>query len=170
MRKVFYTYLTCLRLFISFSLIHCASHLQLVEGGRYSDPQGYFDLTLPEGDWELLSWKDVDFVLWAPKNGATIVITVTPLQEDMDATTLTRHLLIAFEHKHIISQGIDKVDEQEAIKTVLEGSVEGNEVMAEVYVLKGEGVVYDIIFWAPQDAFPRTVEAFHHVLAGVDLH
>lgn len=170
MRKVSCKYLTCLLLFISFSLFHCAPQLQLVEGGRYSDPKGYFDFTLPEDGWELLSWKDVDFALWVPKNGATIVITVTPLQEDVDATTLTRHLLIAFERKHIISQGADKVDGREAVKTVLDGWVEGAEVMAEVYVVKGEGVVYDIIFWAPRDAFPRTVEAFHHVLAGVNLY
>jgi hypothetical protein len=170
MRKVFFKYLTYFLLFASFSLFHCAPRLQLVERGRYSDPHGYFDLTLPEDGWELLSWENVDFAVWVPNNGATIVVNVTPLQEDVDAATLTRHLLIAFERKHIISQGVDKVDGREAVKTVLEGWVEGTKVKAEVYVVRGEGVVYDIIFWAPRDAFPRTVEAFHHVLAGIDLH
>lgn len=147
----------------------CAPRLQLVELGRYSDPRGYFELSIPENGWQLLSWEDVDFVLWDQNAGATIVIQVTPLKEDVELTTLVRHLLIAFERKEILSQGGAQVGGREAVKTVLEGWVEGTEIMAEAYVVKGDGVVYDIIFWAPREAFPRTVEPFHQVLAGITL-
>jgi hypothetical protein len=94
---------------------------------------------------------------------------VTPLKEDVELAILARHLLIAFERKEILSQGGVQVDGREAVKTLLEGWVDGTEIMAEAYVVKGDGVVYDIIFWAPREAFPRTVDAFHHVLAGIRL-
>jgi hypothetical protein len=170
MSKVSLTYLTIFLLIISpFLLSNCAPRLQLVEGGSYSDPQGYFELSFPENGWQLLSWKDVDFTLWDQDEGAAIVITVTPLKEDIALTTLARHLLIAFERKQILSQGIAQVNGREAVKTVLDGWVEGTEIKAEAYVVKGDGVFYDIIFWAPCEAFPRTVEAFHQLLVGITL-
>jgi hypothetical protein len=170
MSKASFTYLTIFLIIIStFLLSSCAHRLQLVEGGRYSDPQGYFELSIPENGWQLLSWKDVDFSLWDQDEGATIVIQVTPLKEDVALATLARHLLIAFEHKRILSQGIEQVNGREAAKTVLEGWVEGTEIKAEAYVVKGDGVFYDIIFWAPQEAFPRKVDAFHQLLGSITL-
>ena len=167
MRKAALTYLAFPFLLFIFLCSHCTPSLQLVEGGRYVDPQGYFELTLPQGSWELLSWEDVDFVLWDQSEGATIVVNVTPLKKDVDAGTLTRHLLIAFERKHIISQGMEEVDERAAVKTVLEGWVEDTKVKAEAYVVRGDNVVYDIIFWAPQEAFPRTVGTFRKILSEI---
>jgi hypothetical protein len=118
----------------------------------------------------------VDFVLWNPKTGATIVVNETPLKEEADLANLTRHLLIAFERKQIISQDTEEVKGREAVKTVLEGWVERTEIKAEAHVVRGEGVIYDIIwlkshlrFWAPRDAFPRTVEVFHRLLLGIDF-
>ena len=164
MRKAALTYLAIPFLLFIFWCSHCTPRVQLVEGGRYVDPQGYFELTLPQGSWELLSWEDVDFALWDPQEGATIVVNVTPLKKDVNLGTLTRHLLIAFEHKEIISQNTVTIDGREAAKTVLKGWVEGTEVDAEAYVVRGKGVVYVIIFWAPREAFPGTVEAFHQFL------
>ena len=150
-------------------LFSCAPRLQLVEGGIYSDPQRYFELSIPENGWQLLSWKDVDFALWDQDEGATIVITVTSLKEDVELTTLARHFLIAFERKRILSQEAEQVNGREAVKTVLEGWVEETEIKAEAYVVKGDGVFYDIILWAPREAFPRKVEAFHQLLVGITL-
>jgi hypothetical protein len=171
MSKASFTYLTSFFL-IFFSLIllsNCAPRLQLVEGGRYRDPQGFFELSIPENGWQLLTWKDVDFALWDQDEGAAIVITVTPLKEDVELATLARHLLIAFERKQILSQAAEWVNGREAIKTMLQGWVEGTEIKAEAYVVKGDGVFYDIIYWAPQEAFPRKVEAFHQLLLGLTL-
>jgi hypothetical protein len=160
MPKASFRYLAFITLFLPLWLFSCAPRLQLVEVGRYSDPQGYFELSIPENGWQLLSWKGVDFALWDPEEGAAFVMNVTPLKEDVDLATLARHLLIAFERKRILSQGAERVNGREAVKTVLEGWVDNTEVKAEAYVVKGDGVFYDIIFWAPREAFPRKVEAF----------
>jgi hypothetical protein len=145
----------------------CARQLKPAAGGSYSDPKGYFEVSIPTNGWQLLSWKGVDFVLWDSGTGATIVVDVNPLKEDLELVTLTNHLLIAFEGKRIISRDTDKVDGREALKTVLEAWVEGTEITAEVYVVQGQGVCYDIIFWAPRDAFPRQVETFHQLLPSI---
>jgi len=116
-----------------------------------------------------LSWEEVDLALWDPQEGATIVLNVSPLKRDLDLPNLTRHLLIAFERKKIIAQDTAKVNGREALRTVLEGQVEGTEVKAEIYVVKSEGLVYDMIFWSPLEVFPRKVETFRQFLAGLNF-
>lgn len=142
----------------------CAPISHPVEGGKYRDSQGYFEFLLPPGEWAMVSWEEVNCALWDPQDGATMVVNVTPLQEDMDLFILARHLLIAFERKKIISQDTIEVQGRETVKTVLEGVAEGIAVTAEVYVVKGEGMLYDLIFWAPSEVFSRKREVFHHVL------
>ena len=83
MSKAPLKYLAIPLLFVPLWFSNCASRLQLVEGGRYSDPQGYFELYIPENGWQLLSWKEVDFALWDSKKGATFVVDVTSLKEDV---------------------------------------------------------------------------------------
>ena len=167
MSRVCLRYLTITLLLFSLCCSACAHQLKAVRGGSYSDPQGYFELVLPEDGWQLLSWKDVDFVLWDQKSGATMVVNVTPLKQGADLIALTNHLLIAFDAKRIISREQARIDGREALKTVLEAREEGQEIAAEVYVVRGAGVSCDIMFWAPRDCFPRQVEAFHQLLLGI---
>ena len=96
-----------------------------------------------------------------------MAVRVTSLKKEADLITLSNHLLIAFERKKIISRESEQVQGREALKTTLEAWVEGTEIAAEVYVVRGEGVYYDIMFWAPRDVFPRQVEAFHQLLPGI---
>ncbi len=116
-----------------------------------------------------MSWEDVDFALWDPQEGATIVVNVTPLKKDLDLSNLTRHLLIAFERKKIISQSAVEVNGKEALKTVLDGWAQGIKVKAEAYVVRGKGVVYDVVFWSPSEVFSRKVETFHQFLTGLNF-
>lgn len=167
MSKASLRYLVFPLILFSLCCSACAHQLKPVAGGSYSDPKGHFELTLPQQGWQMLSWKEVDFTLWDQKSGATMVVNVVPLKQGADLITLTNHLLIAFEGKKIISRDTEKIDGREALKTVLEAMVEKTAIMAEVYVVRGEGVCYDIMFWAPRDAFPRQVETFHQLLASI---
>jgi len=174
MSKTSLRYLVFPLILFSLCCSACAHQLKPAAGGSYSDPKGHFELTLPwfkdhprEQGWQLLSWEDVDFVLWDRGSGATMVVNVTPLKQGADLITLTNHLLIAFEGKRIISRDNELFQGREAVKTVLEGWVERTEIKAEVYVVRGAGVCYDIIFWAPRDVFPSKVEAFHQFLVGI---
>jgi hypothetical protein len=167
MSKASLRYLVFPLIFFSLCCSACAHQLKPAVGGSYSDPKGHFELSLPEQGWQLLSWEDVDFVLWDRGTGATMVVNVTPLKQGADLITLTNHLLIAFEGKRIISRDNELFQGREAVKTILEGWVERTEIKAEVYVVRGAGVCYDIIFWAPRDVFPRKVEAFRQFLVGI---
>jgi len=135
-----------------------------VAGGIYRDPHGYFEFSFPRDGWSLLSSKASDLTLWNARMGAGIVVNVSALQEDRELSILTRHLLIAFERKRVISRETAVVDGKEAVRAVVEGWIEKSKVMAEVYVVKGEGVVYDIVFWSPTEVFAQTVQIFQQFL------
>jgi hypothetical protein len=165
----------CLRYLSFFSLLlflwcsSCVHQPTPVATGTYRDPQGRFELTLPKGGWQLLSWGDVDFVLWDQKTRATIAINVTPVKDEADLANLTRHLLIAFERKQIISQDADQVTGRAAVKTALTAWVDETEIQAETYVVQVEGAAYAIIFWSPRDTFSRAIEQFHRFLGGINF-
>src|SRR4030042_1295035 len=138
MSKTSLRYLVFPLILFSLCCSACAHQLKPAAGGSYSDPKGHFELTLPDEGWQLLSWEDVDFVLWDRGSGATMVVNVTPLKQGADLITLTNHLLIAFEGKRIISRDNELFQGREAVKTVLEGRGEKTEIKAEVYVVRGE--------------------------------
>jgi hypothetical protein len=156
-------------LFFPLLWLRCAPTFTLIEGNRYRDPAGYFEFLYPEGNWTLLSYKNVGLVLWKPQQGATIVVNATPLNRDLDVYNLTRHLLIAFERKRIISQDTIEVNGRVALKTVLVAWVEKTQIKAEAYVVKSEGVVYDILLWSPLEVFSDNVELFHQFLTGISF-
>jgi hypothetical protein len=167
MSKASLRYMAFPLLFFSLCWSASAHQLKPVAGGSYSDPKGYFEVSIPPNGWQLLSWKGVDFVLWEQETGATIVVNVTPLKQGANLISLTNHLLIAFERKQIISRDNELFQGREALKTVLEAWVERTGITAEVYVVRGQGVCYDIMFWAPRDVFPRRVETFHQLLLSI---
>jgi hypothetical protein len=167
MRKRYPKYLVLFALLILFLPAQCTPRVHVAAGGQFIDPERYFELSIPLNGWQLLSWEKVNLVLWDSQTGATIVVNVNRLKGDLNLIALANHLLISFEGERIISRDTEQIDGREALKTVLEARVEQTAITAEAYVVRGNGVSYDIVFWAPRDVFPRQVEAFHHVLASL---
>jgi hypothetical protein len=166
MRQACRKYFFCSFILILLWCAGCAQQLTPLTSGTYSDPKGRFVLTVPEGSWQLLSWEDVDCVLWDQKTRATILVYATPFKEPakVDLANVTRHLLIAFERKEIVSQDAVTVKGREALRTVLTAWAEKTEIEAEVYVVRGEGMRYDILLWAPRAVFPGVSGLFHRFL------
>jgi hypothetical protein len=169
MRQVNWKYFFCSLIPILFWCAGCAHQLTPLTNGTYNDPRGRFALTLTEGSWQLLSWEDVDCVLWDQKTRTTILVDATPFKEreKVDLANVTRHLLIAFERKEIISQDSVMVKGREAIRTVLTAWAEETEIAAEIYVVRGEGMRYDILVWAPRAVFPGVSGLFHRFLEDI---
>ena len=166
MRQASRKYFFCSFILILFWCAGCAHQLTPLTTGTYSDPHGRFVLKVPEGSWQLLSWEDVDCVLWDQKTRSTILVDAIPFkeQEKVDLANVTRHLLIAFERKEIVSQDTVTVKGNEGIRTVLTAWAEETEIEAEVYVVRGERVRYDILMWAPRAAFSGVSILFHRFL------
>jgi hypothetical protein len=145
----------------------CAHQLAAVNGGIYTDPKGYFELTLPTAGWQSLSWKGVDLVLWDRDSGATMVVDAAPVEKGANLINLSNHLLIAFERRQVISRNHELIQGREAVKTVAEAWVEGTAIKTEIYVVRGREVSYNIMFWAPRDVFPRQVGTFQQLLYSI---
>lgn len=164
------TYVSLLLVVPVLCLLGCSGYaprLTAVAGDTYRDARGYFECVLPSDGWRVSSTKDLELALWNPQVQSGIALNVTPSGGQMELETLTRHLLIAFDDKKVISRVATSVSGRRAERVILEGTIDGSRVMAETYVVRGDGFVCDIVFWAPPSVFVYEVEIFRKFLDGL---
>ena len=81
---------------------------------------------------------------------------------------LTQHLFISFTEREILEQTIVPMDGREAMHTVMRAKLDGVPKVFDVYVLKKDGCVYDLVgIWAVgkyephRAAFESFASGFH---------
>jgi len=109
----------------------------------------------------------VTLALWNKNLKGGIAVNVTALDDDRELDLLVRHLLITFKDRTLLTQREIELEGHRARGVVLDGWIEGENVIAEAYVLKDEGVVYDLVAWSPPDAFPTMEREFHAFLDSI---
>ena len=145
--------------FLLLLLAACGPKPVLIGGGLYSDPEGFFSFRLP-GGWELVRTKEVKVALIKPHEATGIALNATPRKKDLPLPILVRHLLIGFEKKEFLEEGPFSFQGREGRRAVVMGEMGGERVKMEALVLKGKGIVYDILFWAPPDLFSKRRKEF----------
>jgi hypothetical protein len=77
---------------------------------------------------------------------------------------LRTQLLIEIKDKKILSSEYVTVGGQPAIRTLLEGDVQGEKVRIESYTFTRDGLVYDIVYWAHPHGFEFYYKDFQQVV------
>lgn len=125
-----------------------------------------YQVTLPTTGWRSLEMEGADVAMEPASGGAAFAI-FTPYRmkkEVLPLETLGIQLLIEIKDKKVISRERLTLGGQPALRTLLEGKVEGEVVRIESYVItKGEWV-YDIIYWGRPEEFQVHYEAFQRVM------
>ncbi|MFN3466870.1 MAG: hypothetical protein ACK4WF_04110, partial [Candidatus Brocadiales bacterium] len=106
-------------------------------------------------------------VAMEPASGGAAFAIFTPSRmkkEALPLETLSIQLLIEIKDKKIISRERLIIGGQPALKTLLEGKVEGTRVRVESYTLTKGDLVYDIIYWGRPEEFQVHHEAFQRVV------
>ncbi len=99
-----------------------------------------------------------------PHEATGIALNATPRKKDLPLPILVRHLLIGFEKKELLEEVPFPFQEREGMKAIAVGEMEGERVKMVALVLKGKGVVYDILFWAPPELFSKREGEFEAFL------
>ena len=162
-KEAFLLYLAAVVCFLLLLLAACGPKPLLKGGGVYSDPEGFFSFRLP-GGWELVRTKEVKVALIRPHEATGIALNATPGKRDLPLPILVRHLLIGFEKKELLEEVPFPFQEREGMKAIAVGEMEGERVKMVALVLKGKGVVYDILFWTPHELFPKREGEFEAFL------
>lgn len=131
-----------------------------------------YQATLPTSGWKPLEVEGAELAMEHEVDSAAFAIfTPSSMEKEiLPLDVLSIQLLIEIKDKKIISKEYLTIGGQSAIRTLLEGRVEGEKVKIEAYVLTKEKLVYDIIYWGrPEDFashhedFRRLVESFRFI-------
>lgn len=140
-----------------------------------SRPSGQvrYQIREPGSNWTTLSDQVGADIAWRHRHSDAVMQVHSACEKDLDVPlqTLTRHLTIGFTETEIQSQETVAMDGREALKTVVQGKLDGVPREIVLQVLKKDGCVYDFVIasapgqnMALQNArsdFERLVQGFH---------
>ncbi|GAC1357762.1 MAG: hypothetical protein NVSMB47_10840 [Polyangiales bacterium] len=87
---------------------------------------------------------------------------------DTSLVALRTQLLIGFTERNLHDEKLVSLDRREALRTVVDAKLDGVPVTLDVFVLKKDGCVYDLVYVASPGAFPSGVQAFESFVAGFE--
>ena len=125
-----------------------------------------YQVTLPASGWKPLEVEGADVAMKHEVSPVAFAI-FTPSRmkkEGLPLEVLSIQLLIEIKGKKIISRERLTIGGQPALKTLLEGKLEGERVEVESYVLTRGDLVYDIVYWGRPGEFQVHHEDFQRVV------
>lgn len=93
--------------------------------------------------------------------------------DDVPLIALTNHLFLMFTDRNIVTQEVIPFDDREAMHTVMNAKLDGVPMTYDVWVLKKDGCVYDLLYLAPEATFDQAHQSFEGLVQGfatVDPH
>jgi hypothetical protein len=161
-----------LRLILGLALLGimggCSAAVGRVVGQRFVSPAHAFEVLLPGDPWRLTSRGQAVLTLGHPQLAAGITISVTCEKgRNIPLDIRARHLFFGLKEKEVIFQEPHALNGVPALKTMVRGRLDTQDVLLSSYVMEREGCVYDVVYVAaPQDyrqgeaAFEGMVAAF----------
>jgi len=151
-----------------------ASHLGLCGcrpsfDGRVYHGEGFaFRITTPPEGWRQVQASDAAITFRNDAHrGAIMVNGRCGLDgDDVPLIALTNHLFLEFTDRDIESQHVVPFDGREAMHTVLDAKLDGVAMRYDVWVLKKDGCVYDLLYFAPPGDFASGRDDFLALVRG----
>lgn len=117
--------------------------------------------------WERLAVSDAAVAYRDKAHGATIAVNGRCQgEDDVPLVALTKHLFLTFTDQEVLKQEVVPFDGREAMHTVLSAKLDGVPKRFDVWVLKKNGCVYDLLFIADPGRFDAGAPAFERMVRG----
>jgi hypothetical protein len=86
--------------------------------------------------------------------------------DDVPLSALTKHLLIGFTEREFKEEKLVPLDGREALRTVVHAKLDGVKMGLDIFVMKKDGCVYDLVYVAPPATFAQGTAGFEAFVAG----
>jgi len=144
------------------------------DGTLYRGPDVAFRVSPLPASWRRVSLAAADLAFRDDAHDASVLINsrCTPSDRDAPLVALTEHLLIGTTDRAIVREETIPFDAREARHTVLSARLDGVQMEYDIFILKKDGCVFDLVYVARPDAakgaggaaeFERFVLGFHTV-------
>lgn len=87
--------------------------------------------------------------------------------DDAPLSVLTEHLIMGTTEREYDSQETIPFDGREALHTLMRAKLDGVPMQYDIYVMKKDGCVYDLVYVAPPDRFAQGAPAFEAFARGL---
>jgi hypothetical protein len=149
------------------NLTSCRATVGQVMGQQFVSPVYAFEVPLPGDEWQPVADEPTVLTLTHTQLAAGITISVTCHQErDAPLDILTRHLFFGFKNVEILHQAIQALNGVPALETVARARLDGREVQLQSYVVQRDGCIYDMVYFAHPQDYPRGAPSFERMMAG----
>jgi predicted Zn-dependent protease len=144
----------------------CSAAVGRVTGQRFISPRYAFEVRLPGEAWQVVANDPAVLTLTHPHLAAGITVNVTcdragraPLD------ILTRHLFFGFKHVEVLRQEPQALNGVSALKTVARAWLDARELLVSSYIIQHHDCVYDVVYFASPQDFPRGEADFERLVA-----
>jgi len=86
---------------------------------------------------------------------------------DAPLTVLTEHLIMGTTARDFVSQETLPLDDREALHTLMRAKLDGVPMQYDIYVMKKDGCVYDLVYVAPPARFTAGAADFERFALGL---
>jgi len=109
-----------------------------------------------------LAWRD------AARDGSALFdVRCEGRDRDAPLGVLTEHLIMGTTERDFTTQDVVAFDHREALHTLMRAKLDGVPMQYDIYVMKKDGCVYDLVYVAPPERFPAGAEDFERFARGV---
>jgi len=137
-------------------------------GSVYRSEDVAFKVAPPPPTWERIEVTSTALAFRDEKHDATIAVNgrCGKDSDDVPLRSLTQHLFFQFTDRTIEREEVVPFDEREALHTVLLAKLDGVPKKFDVWVLKKDGCVYDLLYIARPSSFEEGVAPFREFARG----
>ncbi|MCL2448516.1 MAG: hypothetical protein FWD17_06190 [Polyangiaceae bacterium] len=149
-------------------LAGCA-HAESFDGGVLRKGGLRIELGPVPETWRRISVRGADLAFRDDKRAGSTLFNVHCGGRDDDAPLgiLTQNLIMGTTERDFESQEIMPFDGREAMRTRLRAKLDGVPMQYEIYVMKKDGCVYDLVYVAPPDRFEDGTADFERFAGGL---
>lgn len=138
------------------------------DGTLYRSEQVAFRLGPVPARWSRLEHSEARLAFRDAEANASILVNARcgASAEDVPLLALTNHLFLLFTDRRIQRQEVVPFDGREAMHTELTADLDGVPMRYDVWVLKKDDCVYDLVYFAPPETADRGLADFARMVRG----
>ena len=177
LRNIFCSTTVILTLIIALSA--CGIVSNRVVGTTLVSKEYGFRLDLPDNDFEAKHTKDIPLILFNPKTGSTITVTVSEdryhlenyskKKKEIGLRHIARGLFFYVKEKKYLKSHAATLGGLDAWYLELSGEVSDVPLIFSVYVVRHDKKIYDLTLFAPPGDFEKSYETFNEIMLSFEF-
>ncbi len=121
------------------------------------------------GSWRRIDVDSADLAFRDDSRQGSVLVNVRCGQHDDDAplSSLTEHLIMGTTERTFETEEVIPFDRREAMHSVMRAKLDGVPMQYDIYVMKKDGCLYDLVYVAPPDNFAEGATDFERFAKGL---